>query len=75
MERMNFHRYYFRFFLWIVGVAMTFSLARRVERGDDRWKLIMHVLRRSFSLIALGIFLNAFPDFRFATLRFPGVLQ
>lgn len=65
----------FPFFLWIVGVALTLSFARRIERGDDRRKLMLHVLRRSFILIALGLFLNAFPNFHFATLRFSGVLQ
>jgi predicted acyltransferase len=29
----------FPFFLWIVGVAITLSFAKRVERGDDRTKL------------------------------------
>ena len=65
----------FPFFLWIVGVAMTLSFARRVERGDDRGRLMLHVVRRSAIIFALGLFLAAFPRFPFATLRIPGVLQ
>ncbi|MCK7507742.1 MAG: heparan-alpha-glucosaminide N-acetyltransferase domain-containing protein [Desulfobacterales bacterium] len=33
----------FPFFLWIVGVAMTLSTARRVERGEDRTQLLLRV--------------------------------
>ena len=72
----------FPFFLWIVGVAMTFSFARRVEEGGDKKKLMGHVLRRSVIIFALGLFLAAFPfgllwghSFSLSTLRIPGVLQ
>ena len=36
----------FPFFLWIVGIAITFSFAKRVERGDDRVKLLLHIVKR-----------------------------
>lgn len=62
-------------FLWIVGVAMTFSFAKRVERGDSKPQLLLHALRRSAIIFALGIFLYLFPDFDFAHMRIPGVLQ
>lgn len=65
----------FPFFLWIAGVAMTLSFARRVEEGADRGKLLLHVLRRSAIIFGLGLFLNGFPYFDFWTLRIPGVLQ
>ncbi|HET8547381.1 MAG TPA: heparan-alpha-glucosaminide N-acetyltransferase domain-containing protein [Bryobacteraceae bacterium] len=65
----------FPLFLWIAGVSLTLSFARRVERGDDRRRLLLHVLRRSGLIFALGLFLNAMPRFDFSTLRIPGVLQ
>ena len=65
----------FPFFLWIVGVAMTLSFAKRVARGERRSGLISHALRRALILFALGLFLSAFPYFNLATLRIPGVLQ
>ena len=72
----------FPFFLWIVGVAMTFSMAKRIEQGADRNKLMLHVLKRSAAIIAIGLFLNGFPfglafghNFSFDMMRFPGVLQ
>ncbi|MFB3827052.1 MAG: acyltransferase family protein [Bryobacteraceae bacterium] len=63
------------FFLWIAGVAMTLSFARRMERGADRVKLLGHVLRRSAVIFALGLLLNGFPYYRLDTIRIPGVLQ
>jgi predicted acyltransferase len=72
----------FPFFLWIVGVAMMLSFAKRIERGDDKGKLAMHVLRRSAIIFALGLFLSGFPfglafghNFSFDHIRIPGVLQ
>ena len=65
----------FPFFLWIVGVAMTLSFANRVEHGDPRGKLMLHVLRRAAIILAIGLFLNGFPYFPFFRIRYPGVLQ
>jgi len=64
----------FPFFLWMVGVAMTLSFARRVEQGDDRGKLLLHALRRGATIVALGLLLNLVPKFDFANVRIPGVL-
>lgn len=65
----------FPFFLLIMGVAMTFSFAARLNRGMGRGRLAWHVFTRSVILFAIGIFLNTFPDFSWHTLRFMGVLQ
>ncbi|HYO82291.1 MAG TPA: DUF5009 domain-containing protein, partial [Bryobacteraceae bacterium] len=65
----------FPFFLWIVGVAMTLSLRRRIERGDSRTTLLMHAARRALVIFAIGVFLNGFPYFDMGTIRIPGVLQ
>lgn len=72
----------FPFFLWIVGVAMTLSFAKRVERGDDRGKLFKHVAIRSAVIFTVGLFLSGFPfglafghHFSWAGIRIPGVLQ
>jgi predicted acyltransferase len=72
----------FPFFLFIVGVAMTLSFARRVERGDDTNKIMLHVVQRAVIIFACGLFLAGFPfglilnhSFSFSTIRIPGVLQ
>jgi predicted acyltransferase len=65
----------FPFFLWIVGVSITLSFAKRVERGDDRGKLLIHVIRRSALIFLIGLLLNGFPYYNLSTIRIPGVLQ
>ncbi|MEK6757457.1 MAG: DUF5009 domain-containing protein [Bacteroidota bacterium] len=72
----------FPFFLWVVGVAMTFSFSKRIEQGADRTKLMMHALQRALIIFAVGLFLNGFPfgllfgqQFSWAAIRIPGVLQ
>jgi predicted acyltransferase len=65
----------FPFFLFIVGVAMPLSYAKRLERGDTRGKLLRHAAERSALILLTGLFMAAFPFFRLATVRIPGVLQ
>jgi len=62
-------------FLFCIGAAMPLSLERRSAKGDARATLLRHVLTRGLLLIALGVFLNLYPRFDFATFRIPGVLQ
>ncbi len=54
----------FPFFLFIVGVAMTFSLNKRLAQGANRWGLLTQITRRSLTLILLGLASYAFPDVR-----------
>jgi predicted acyltransferase len=65
----------FPFFVWISGVALTLSFARRVERGDNKRNLFLHVLRRAALIFAIGLFLNGFPFFPWDHIRYLGVLQ
>lgn len=62
-------------FLFCIGVAMPLSLERRSARGASRDALLRHVLSRGLVLVAIGLFLNLYPHFEFATFRIPGVLQ
>lgn len=65
----------FPFFLFIVGVAMAFSLNRRKEQGDRLPQLATQIIKRTLILFLLGIFLGLFPLFNFEKFRIPGVLQ
>ncbi|MGH9719927.1 MAG: acyltransferase family protein [Bryobacteraceae bacterium] len=65
----------FPFFLWIAGLAMTLSFARRVEQGASRARLLLHTVRRAALIFLLGLLLNGFPAYDLAALRIPGVLQ
>lgn len=65
----------FPFFLFIVGVSITFSLSGRKYDEAGHTKLIGKILKRSLILFGLGLLLHLFPGFDFATVRIPGVLQ
>jgi len=65
----------FPFFLFIVGVSLTLSFASRISRGLTRRALMIHVLRRSALIFAIGLFLNGFPGFDLRSIRIMGVLQ
>lgn len=62
-------------FLWIVGVAITLSLAKRVAAGASRAALFRQVLRRAAVIYALGLLVYLFPEFDFPHMRVLGVLQ
>lgn len=65
----------FPFFLFIVGVATTFSFGNRLDRGADRRELFAKVAKRSLILFGLGLLLHGFPEYDLSTIRIPGVLQ
>jgi predicted acyltransferase len=65
----------FPFFLFIVGVSMVLSQAKRLEAGSTRPVLLRHTLIRAGGILAIGLFLNGFPFFDLASIRIPGVLQ
>ena len=65
----------FPFFLFIVGVSLTLSFASRIARGISRRALVIHVVRRSALIFAIGLFLNGFPGFNLGSIRIMGVLQ
>src|SRR5690606_7988479 len=68
-------------FVFIMGVAMTFSFARRLASGADKRALFIQIVRRTVILIGLGLiqaglgyWLLHAPDSP-KKFRFPGVLQ
>jgi predicted acyltransferase len=65
----------FPFFLFIVGVAIVFAFAKRLNNRDRKRKLYLKIIRRTLIIFGLGLFLNAFPSFELSTLRVMGVLQ
>lgn len=65
----------FPFFLFIVGVAISLSFSRKIEKGIEKPGLYFRIVKRSIILFAVGILLALIPRFNFSTLRIPGVLQ
>jgi predicted acyltransferase len=64
----------FPFFVFIVGVAIPLALGPRLARGEGS-AVLRKVVRRSIVIFGLGIILNGFPWYAWATIRIPGVLQ
>ncbi|WP_340680107.1 DUF5009 domain-containing protein [Paraglaciecola sp.] len=76
----------FPFFIFIVGIAITLSSTKQLERGQSRNAVLKHAVIRMCKLILLGWFLALFYynfsaenyswiNQRLLTMRFMGVLQ
>ncbi|OUL25039.1 DUF5009 domain-containing protein [Nostoc sp. RF31YmG] len=70
----------FPFFLFIIGVAMTFSLSKYTEGEKPQSAVYWRILRRAAILFALGLLLNGFWNkgvwtFDLSSIRLMGVLQ
>lgn len=66
----------FPFFLFIVGVSMSYSFAVQIAPGGERIDIAQRAAKRAAIIFLLGLLLHAFPDFLdLADLRIPGVLQ
>src|SRR2546421_9490621 len=66
LEHANWHGWtptdlIFPFFLFIVGVATPFSLAKRAATGGDRLQLLGGIWLRALSIVLLGALLQGTP--------------
>jgi predicted acyltransferase len=73
-EGFRFEDLIFPLFLFIVGVVMPFSMARRKQEGG-RAAVIVHIIYRAAVLILIGMILNGLLKFDWPNMRWPGVLQ
>lgn len=64
-------------FLFLVGVSLVFSFAKRLAAGQSRRQILFHVFNRSLLLIAIGLLVNASPfiGLDLHSWRFEGVTQ
>src|SRR5581483_4218030 len=62
-------------FLWIVGVAITLSLDKRLHAGASRSELLPKIIRRSVILFVIGLLIYVYPTFSLSHQRILGVLQ
>jgi heparan-alpha-glucosaminide N-acetyltransferase len=46
-------------FSFLVGAAIPFSLARRVDAGQPQWRRTLHAFWRALLLVLLGVFLRS----------------
>lgn len=42
-------------FLFIVGMAIPFALSGRINKGETTWKIFLHIIVRTFSLLIIGV--------------------
>ncbi|GAB4361325.1 MAG: heparan-alpha-glucosaminide N-acetyltransferase domain-containing protein [Bryobacter sp.] len=62
-------------FVWIIGLAVTLVVPRRLASGLAPRAILSQAARRTAILFGLGVFLYAFPHFNLETFRILGVLQ
>src|SRR5271156_3685603 len=62
-------------FLFLVGIAIVFSTASRISRGETKRVLLMHAFRRAAIIFVISLVVHGFPDYPLATMRVYGVLQ
>ena len=66
----------FPFFVFIVGVAITLSLGKRVESGGVTRDVYFKIIKRTLIIFAIGLLLNGIGQrFAVSEWRIPGVLQ
>ena len=65
----------FPFFLFIVGVSITLSFTKLLEKGTPKNELYKKIVFRALKIFAVGIFLSLIPRFDFENIRIAGVLQ
>jgi len=65
----------FPFFLFVVGISISFSFSKRMEQGIEKNELYLKIMKRTVILFGLGILLALIPHFNLLTIRIPGVLQ
>lgn len=67
----------FPFFIFIVGVAVTYSLGKDIAQGSSRRDLLLKTAKRALLIFLVGLALHSFPwwGYDYAHLRIPGVLQ
>ena len=71
----------FPFFIFIIGVSISYALGSKKENNAAHSRLIFIALKRALILFGLGLFLSLFPKVftepieAFKTVRIPGVLQ
>lgn len=70
----HFYDLVFPLFMFVSGVAIPFSLGKKIERGVPKRRLIISVMRRVIILIFFGIVYNNEFSFDFLNLRYASVL-
>lgn len=72
----HFYDMIFPLFLFMIGVALPYSIGRRLEQGESKKMVALKVFRRTAMLVLLGLIYNGLLQFNgWDHIRFFGVLQ
>jgi len=74
-EGFRFEDLIFPLFIFLMGVVMPYSFSRRIERGQSRKDVHLHIIKRTAGLLLIGLILNGLLNFDWQQMRWPGVLQ
>lgn len=70
----HFNDLIFPLFMFVSGVAMPFSIGRKLKQGANKKKLLAKVTKRALILVLFGIIYNNKVSFDFANMRYASVL-
>lgn len=65
----------FPLFLFIAGLSFPFSLEKKLEEKESGTKIFLHLLKRTLTLIILGLIYNGALKLNFPSIRYASVLS
>ena len=65
----------FPFFIFIVGVSITLSFEKQVQKGLPKKQIAIKSILRAIKIFSVGLALRLLPTFDFSRFELPGVLQ
>jgi predicted acyltransferase len=65
----------FPLFIFITGVSMPFAMSKRLQAGNSRKDLYIHITKRSAKLFFLGLICTGLLKLDFPNIKYAGVLQ
>jgi predicted acyltransferase len=65
----------FPFFIFIVGISVTLSFTKLIEKGTEKKLIVQKTLWRALKIFAVGLLLRFLPNLDLSRMELPGVLQ
>jgi predicted acyltransferase len=67
--------YIYPFFIFIVGISITLSFSKQLQKGNTRKQVLRKSLWRAVKIFGVGLALKLLPTMDFSRFELPGVLQ
>ena len=67
--------YIFPFFIFIVGISITLSFGKQVQKGHTKEQIAVKSVWRTVKIFGVGLALRLLPNLDFSRFELPGVLQ